>query len=61
MAPRGHWPAALIGRRGHPAPRCLAGAISGAMTVEVCEAFRRNVAVMPWWLDGNIWSFRTFR
>ncbi len=39
------------------------------MTVEVCEDrsfrrcedFNRDVATLPWWLDGNISSFRTFR
>jgi hypothetical protein len=43
--------------------------ISGSMTVEVCEDrgfrncedFNRDVAILPWWLDGNISSFRTFR
>lgn len=42
--------------------------ITGFMTVQVCEdrgfrnceAFNRDVATLPWWLDGNISSFRTF-
>ena len=42
--------------------------ISGFMTVQVCEdrnfrrceAFNRDVSTLPWWLDGNISSFRAF-
>lgn len=42
--------------------------IRGFMTVQVCEdrnfrrceAFNRDVATLPWWLDSNISSFRAF-